>query len=92
MLLWRSVNQRTSTWSWWRARDSGSASVLKRGLVGAWTLELNSVLGTSIMGRCMYSARLVEPGPVPWGSNQTLPALLLEPLGLVKRTGAGLAP
>ena len=50
-------------------------------------MELNSVLGTS-MGCCMYSPRWVEPGPVPWGSVQTLPSLLLEPVGLLKRTGA----
>ena len=81
------MNRGTSNWSWWRARESGSPLVLKRGPVGAWAPELNSVLDPS-MGRCMYAPRWVEPGPAPWGSVLTLPALLLEPVGLLRRTGA----
>ena len=41
-----------------------------------------------INGSLYVLPRWVEPGPVPWGSVQTLPALLIEPVGLLKQTGA----
>ena len=54
--------------------------VLKRGLVGAWAFELNSVLGTST-GCCMYSPVGFSPGLSPGAPSRRYQPCSLSPWG-----------